>query len=71
MPGLDRTGPQGQGSRTGRGLGKCNPSTRTNNDSLQANDVSEESGTRRNYRMGKGAGLGKGRRQHGRGRGNF
>ena len=24
MPGLDRTGPEGQGSRTGRRLGKCN-----------------------------------------------
>lgn len=23
MPGLDRTGPQGQGSRTGRQMGKC------------------------------------------------
>ncbi|MCF8373786.1 MAG: DUF5320 domain-containing protein [Bacteroidales bacterium] len=25
MPGQDRTGPLGQGSRTGRGLGKCRP----------------------------------------------
>jgi len=25
MPGLDKTGPEGQGSKTGRGLGKCNP----------------------------------------------
>jgi len=25
MPGGDRTGPQGQGSRTGRGLGDCAP----------------------------------------------
>ena len=23
MPGLDKTGPQGQGEATGRGLGKC------------------------------------------------
>ncbi len=25
MPGFDRTGPEGQGPKTGRGLGKCNP----------------------------------------------
>lgn len=25
MPGLDRTGPAGQGTGTGRKLGKCNP----------------------------------------------
>ena len=25
MPGLDKTGPDGQGSKTGRGLGRCNP----------------------------------------------
>lgn len=25
MPGGDRTGPQGQGPRTGRGLGDCDP----------------------------------------------
>lgn len=25
MPGLDRTGPEGKGSRTGRQMGKCNP----------------------------------------------
>ncbi|MFZ6031188.1 MAG: DUF5320 domain-containing protein [Chloroflexota bacterium] len=25
MPGFDRTGPQGAGPRTGRGMGSCNP----------------------------------------------
>ncbi len=25
MPGLDKTGPDGQGSKMGRGLGRCNP----------------------------------------------
>lgn len=25
MPGFDRSGPMGQGSQTGRGMGKCNP----------------------------------------------
>ncbi len=28
MPNFDRTGPTGQGSQTGRGLGKCNPANR-------------------------------------------
>ncbi len=28
MPGLDRTGPEGQGSGTGRLLGDCNPRNR-------------------------------------------
>lgn len=27
MPGFDRSGPMGQGSQTGRGMGKCNPDT--------------------------------------------
>jgi len=34
MPGLDRTGPQGQGSRTGRGLGRCNPNNEISADGL-------------------------------------
>lgn len=25
MPGFDRTGPEGKGSMTGRGMGPCNP----------------------------------------------
>ncbi|HOP65805.1 MAG TPA: DUF5320 domain-containing protein [Bacilli bacterium] len=32
MPKLDGTGPLGEGPKTGRGLGKCNPDTK-NNDS--------------------------------------
>ncbi len=28
MPGLDKTGPQGQGSRTGRSLGYCSPGSK-------------------------------------------
>lgn len=27
MPNMDGTGPQGQGARTGRGLGKCDSQT--------------------------------------------
>jgi hypothetical protein len=29
MPGFDRTGPMGQGSQTGRRMGRCNPSNET------------------------------------------
>jgi len=61
MPGRDKTGPQGMGSMTGRGLGFCNP----NNSFSSQNDF--------NVR-GRGMGLGRGQgRGVGRGfrRGNF
>jgi hypothetical protein len=32
MPGLDGTGPRGRGSMTGRGLGRCNPDSKIQND---------------------------------------
>lgn len=32
MPQLDRTGPQGQGSQTGRGMGKCRDNTNVKNE---------------------------------------
>lgn len=32
MPQFDRTGPEGKGSKTGRGLGKCNDAKRTEGD---------------------------------------
>jgi len=54
MPGFDRTGPEGQGSRTGRGLGRCNPDSK--NDDRSQDD----------FRPGRGFGWGRGR---GRGRG--
>ncbi|MBN2165446.1 MAG: DUF5320 domain-containing protein [Marinilabiliaceae bacterium] len=53
MPGFDRTGPEGKGSRTGRGLGKCNPD----------NNVSTDT------QFGRGLGRGLGRNQGGMGRG--
>lgn len=54
MPGFDRTGPEGKGAKTGRGMGKCNPQK----------DVTDE--TRSGKGLGRGQGQGKGR---GRGRG--
>ncbi len=47
MPGLDRSGPEGQGSRTGRQMGKC-----TNN---------ENSTSGQEPQMGQGLGRGMGR----------
>jgi uncharacterized protein DUF5320 len=35
MPGLDGTGPMGQGSGTGRGLGQCNPANDTQNEEFK------------------------------------
>lgn len=61
MPGLDKTGPLGQGSQTGRGLGKCNPKNKDVD-----NDIQEEFIPRG---RGKGRGRGYGKR-HGHGWGN-
>lgn len=58
MPGEDRTGPRGQGPRTGRGLGRCGT------DEDQNKPVTDE------RPLGQGRGLGLGRRGGpGRGRG--
>jgi len=52
MPRLDKTGPQGQGAKTGRGLGSCPPDTKAD----------------RNFMRGFGYGMGRGfRRCCGRG----
>jgi hypothetical protein len=60
MPNQDRTGPEGQGSRTGRGLGKCNPD---NEDSNQSKGKGLGRGQGRGFgrRQGKGSGRGLGR----------
>jgi hypothetical protein len=39
MPGLDRTGPQGQGSRTGRQLGRCTPRDNQPDESPEAENL--------------------------------
>jgi hypothetical protein len=53
MPGFDRKGPMGQGSRTGRGLGKCN--------SQKEETVSSADQEERPRGRGLGRGLGRGR----------
>ena len=62
MPGLDRTGPEGQGSRTGRQLGKC-----TNNDSGGLNQETPlGKGPERVIGKGMGRGMGRGAGRAGR-----
>ena len=39
MPGLDRTGPTGQGTGTGRKLGKCNPENQTQTNELTTENL--------------------------------
>lgn len=72
MPGEDRKGPQSQGPRTGRGLGRCNDSRN------EANPTDDQLTTenRLNPGLGRGPGRGPGRglgrgpgRGGGRGRG--
>lgn len=59
MPRLDRTGPKGKGSRSGRGLGKCN----SQGEKHDAQNDSEEKVTGRGLGRGFGAKRGKGRGQ--------
>jgi len=68
MPRGDRTGPQGQGSRTGRGLGPCGTGTE------EAVNPGERIGFFQRLGRGlglgrKGAGQGLGRKGTGRGQG--
>lgn len=53
MPGMNQTGPMGQGPRTGRGLGRCNPGGRnvqkTDDETTeQGNQTPEQNFNRRN-----------------------
>lgn len=60
MPGFDRTGPQGQGSRTGRQMGKCNPKKNSSEKGQQPTDSPEQGMGRGPVRsLGKRLGLGR------------
>ena len=61
MPKEDRTGPRGQGAKTGRGQGRCNPE-----DGTSAPQRKGGMGTGRVPEQGVGRGAGQGR---GKGRG--
>jgi len=52
MPGLDRSGPEGAGAKTGRGQGLCNPNTRADATAF---------GQGRGGRGRRGCGIGQGR----------
>ena len=60
MPGLDRTGPQGQGSMTGGTKGNCNTVNMRNPRSLMGNQGFGRGMAygRRNFRGGNGYGMG-------------
>ena len=62
MPGFDRTGPEGEGSRTGRGMGKCNPKNNVTDDTLQGRGQ----GRGRGFGRARGGGFG---HRHGYGHG--
>jgi len=65
MPKKDGTGPQGQGSKTGRGQGRCNP---TDQKSVPPGQGGMGSGRGTGRGRGQGNGRGSGRGQ-GKGRG--
>ena len=74
MPGLDRTGPEGEGPRTGWGEGKCNPpkSSKEDNDKEKNNLEPGQGRGFRFFRGQRGIGRGQGRglrRGGGRGQG--
>ena len=58
MPGLDRTGPQGQGPRTGRQMGKC----ASRETSTEKEQLTENTGKGKGMGRGMGKRLGLGRR---------
>ncbi len=68
MPGFDRTGPKGQGSQTGRKLGKCNPNSQKSNNTQVVDELQNGLGMRRGRGMGKGFRFGR-RKSQGNGLG--
>ena len=72
MPGLDRTGPMGQGSRTGKQMGKCAPRQENNEDDRFENwagrGVARGAGREMGQTTGRGMGRGPGR---GAGKGRY
>ena len=65
MPGFDRTGPEGQGSRTGRGLGKCNPNKQQAGEQIEDHEYARGNGRRKG--RGRAGGFGS-RAERGSGR---
>lgn len=75
MPGLDKTGPMGQGSQTGRQQGNCsNKNTEIAETPIRGRGMGRGFRNRKNvkpeigaeFRGGKGRGLGRGQQRRGR-----
>jgi len=62
MPRGNRTGPQGQGPKTGRGLGKCNPKGGTPEQGQDGRGSGRRSGQGRGQGIARGSGQGQGKR---------
>ncbi len=63
MPRLDNTGPNGNGSMTGRGLGKCNSNSQsTNGQGMGKNNGMGRRNNNAQNGSGRGSGKGTGRR---------
>lgn len=72
MPRLDGTGPEGEGPRTGRGMGKCSPEEEKVNKLENVNrprrkfvESDSVKGTARNFNRGQGANRGQLNRRSG------
>ena len=61
MPGFDKTGPMGQGSQTGRKMGKCNPDVEPKAESFFSRRRLAGRFTNENSRNAVGGGKGPGR----------
>ena len=67
MPGKDRTGPEGLGSRTGRAMGKCRPKNQNGDVNIVEDDLPKGRGRGQGQGRGQGRGFGNGKGM-GRGR---
>lgn len=61
MPGLNRRGPNGEGSMTGRRMGRCNPDNKGKTDVEILQNRNPESQTNSPFGRGRGFGQGQGR----------
>lgn len=70
MPRFDGTGPEGKGSKTGRGLGNCNTDKKVSSDTNNTTDQNKvDNNNETNFNFGRGC-RGGGRRASGFGRRN-
>jgi hypothetical protein len=67
MPGLDKTGPLGKGSRTGKGMGNCVTQSSSINKNNEIQDIENPKNLKRRMRMGRQGGVGIGNRHRYRG----